>query len=455
MSTTYRIETDKGSYEVEVDDSAQADASAPAPAQEMSFGQKAAMAGAVGKEVWSHTPMAKAWDIASNPPVAGSIVGGLVAGPPGMAAGAGLGQIGKRMYDISKGAPAQVGGIAPKEAILPMAQAAIAGLPEVGGVKTAVQKTAQELAARGVGIKGALLKRLGMDKARQVGQTMLDEGVVKGTSLGTEATLGRASDLGESSGQALEQGIKGLDDAGAKGPNPAVLAKKVYRELKPEYSGGDYTEVENAARKIHNTIMAHARKSNAGTFSNTQDLKEMLQELGNFDTATPKWKAKMYRQASGMVRQAMEDSVGKVAGTNVIAEPMGPAGTDLLPQGERIIGQETQIAPDVLEKYKKAKQVYGAAETATEGLTNRLTSEASSGPSLRGMIIAGGALQSGNVTPALEALGLWEATSRYGARGGASALNFMNNNAISQNVRQAVMSEFISRIRMKGDSNGK
>lgn len=453
MSTTYHIQTDKGDYDIEVDEGQQGD-DQQAAATDRSFMDQAKIAARMIPIAAELSPMGKiAKNVIEKPqdqlPLVGMAIGTALAPGLGTAAGAGLGQIGARMVDIYKGDKA---GTPFQESLGPMAQTAMAGLPEVGGVKAAVQKTAQGLAARGVGIKGALLKRIGLDKARQVGQTMLDEGVVKGTSLGTEATLDRAKDVAETSGKAIGEGLTALDEAGVKSFNPRVLARKVYDQIRPGRLGGAYNAQELAAREVRDTILAHRAGGGPITFDSAQQLKETLQEMGQFHTMTDKMKAKMYRQASGIVKGALEDSVGAAAGKEVLIEG-GPSvvGTDMLPKGDKVVGELQNIAPDVLEKYKQAKKVYGAAETATEGLTNRLNAEASSGPSLRGTLIAAGAASQGHLTPALEALGLWETGARYGARAGASTLNFLNSNAIAENVRRAITSEFISRIRMKGN----
>lgn len=404
-------------------------------------------------EAYRMTPMgASSTDIVENPehqlPLAGMAVGSMF-GPAGMAAGAGLGQIGSRMVDIYKGDTSRSPGM---ESFGPMAQATVAGFPEVGGVKTAIQGAAQGLARRGLGIKGAMLKRMGLEKAEEVGQTMLEKGVIKATSPGTGATLERAQDLAETSGKAIGEGLSSLDEVGVKSIDSRKVARQVYDQLKPGRVGGAYNNEELVAREIRDTIMAHAKDGQ--TFASAQELKETLQELGSFHNMSDRLRAKMYRKASGIVRQALDESVGAAAGKQVVIEG-GPSisGTDLLPRGEKVVGEVSTIAPDVLEKYKESKRIYGAAESAIEGLKGRLTSEASNATvSLRGSIIAMGAASQGHITPALEALGAWEIGSRYGARTGAATLNFLNSNAIAENVRRAVAAEFISRFRMKGDN---
>lgn len=452
---TFHIETEGGkSYDVEVDDTAQPEPQGPPP--EVTMAQKARIGGMMAQEAFKLTPMGR---FASDPvkntmenlPLIGAVGGSMVAPGAGTAAGAGLGQIGKRMYGISQGAPGpEETNFAPGEMIMPMVQTALAGVPEVGGVKAAVQKTAQGLAAIGLGIKGALLKRVGLDKAREVGQTMMDEGVIKGTSLGTEATKLRAEDAAASSGKAIGEGLSSLDEAGVRSFNPRVLARKVYEKLRPGRLGGAYNEQELAAREVRDTVLAHREGGKPITFDSAQELKETLQKQGKFHSLNAPMKAQMYREASGVIKQAMEDAVGRAAGKEVVMEGGPPMGTEMLPKGDKVIGTVGNIAPDVLENYQKAKKVYGAAETSIEGLTGKLNAEASSGPSLRGTIIAAGAASQGHLTPALEALGAWEVGSRYGARAGAASMNFLNNSVIAENVRRAVTSHFISRIRMKG-----
>lgn len=87
--------------------------------------------------------------IAAQAPAAGAVIGG--------AAGAGVGQIAKRMagiaYGTEKAPPIQPGPFfgmnnlwQGKEAIVPAAQAAVAGIPDVSGVLTAGKKTLSQAA---------------------------------------------------------------------------------------------------------------------------------------------------------------------------------------------------------------------------------------------------------------------------------------------------------------------
>lgn len=407
--------------------------------------------------------------VADNPTETFPLVGAAVLsplGPGGMAAGAGLGQVAKRMVDIKTGrqaAPAMDDPNATlfpsspmtmfKESLAPMAQTAMQGLPEVEGVKKGVQAAAQGLARRGLGIKGALLKRIGIDKAEEVGQTMLDKGVIKPFS-STRMTLKRAEGLAETEGEKLGQGLMALDDAGVPSIEPQKLADHVYQNIRPKYSGGAYDAQEKVAQEVRDTILAHAQDGKPITFESAQALKKTLKDMGEFNHLTDKNKAIMYRKASSTIRQAIEDTVGDAAGKTVVS-PGGPSlmGTDMLPQGEKVVGEVGQIPTDVLERYNESKKIYGHAETAVEGLSGKVTSEASREPlSVKGTIIAAMALKSGNITPALEALGAYEVGTRYGARAGAATINLLNNNAIAENVRRAIVSEFITRISTKENS---
>ncbi len=106
-------------------------------------------------------------------PVAGALAGSALAGPGlGTAAGAGLGQIGSRMADLAYGRvkPADAGqgtNFAPREAIAPMIQTAVSGIPETTQGMALTAKVGRGLRKIGSAFSGA--KEADLLKAYQKG----------------------------------------------------------------------------------------------------------------------------------------------------------------------------------------------------------------------------------------------------------------------------------------------
>lgn len=361
--------------------------------------------GYVAKEMLNLTPMANP---ARNLPVLGAMVGSAVAPGIGTSVGAGLGQIGARMADIASGSPVQ----SPvQEAAGPMLQAGMSGLPEVGGVKNAIQNTAQNLGRRSLGISKGMIKRMkgGVPEANKAAQTMLDEGVIKPFS-GSKATLGRAEQVASRSGQEVGNALAGSGDHAL---DTNKVAQEVIDQLAPEFKGGAYAGQEATASEIIDTIGAHG--NGPIDFDSAQKLKNMLKQMAGNNWNTDKIKASMYQRAYGIVSNAMEKAVQE-------ANPLG------------------------VGSYLKNKQIYGASQKAITGLEDKVAGEASNSLlSLRGAAIGAGALATGKLTPALEALGVWEGARRVGAGTGAALLNSLNG-PTSDAVRRAAMATFIDKV---------
>lgn len=397
--------------------------------------------GVLAQALYKRTPMgivnnALIDDPAQVLPIAGAVAGSAL-GPLGTAAGAGAGQIAKRMVDIGTGRVEPADAMNPgREAIAPMAQTALGGLPEVGGVKDAIQGAAKTFGRRALGFTKPMMKRVnfGVDEANDVAQTMLDKDVIKFGS-GTKATLERARDLRQEAGESIGKGLSALDSVGAKSFDPKVIADKVYADLKPSYSGGAYENAERIAQEIKDTIMAHGKGPTS--FKSAQDLKEILQKLGKFNNSTDGLRAEMYRKASSSVRQALEDSVDAAAHGKELAIPGQPQGP--------------KISPDILDRYMASKKLYGQSETAIGALEDRQAGEASNNLiSLRGAAAGASAMATGNPAHALEALGVWEALRRRGESSAATALNYLNNSGST--ARQAAMSAFVNKVASHGSA---
>ena len=350
--------------------------------------------------------------VRQNLPVIGASVGSALLPGAGTALGAGTGQIAKRMIGIATGKEPPAG-TPLQEATGPMLQAAGSGLLELSPVKNAIQAGAQNLGRRALGFTKGMLKKVGIEGANETAQEMLDKGVIKPLS-GARATLERAEDLAQTSGQAVGEGLR---KAGQNALDTNDVASNVIDQLSPKLKGGAYDAQEKAAQEVVDTVMAHG--NGPISWDNAQALKQKLGELARFNSGTDNLKATMYRRAYGIVSDAIEKGVA--------------AG-------------DASAAPGYLAN----KATYGASQQAIRALTDKANAEASnSALSLRGAAIAAGSLASGHVTPALEALGAWEAARRVGASTGAAALHTLNNSPLAQNARRAILSELISRLTTK------
>lgn len=277
--------------------------------------------------------------------------------------------------------------------------------PEMPG-KTALpgQEMAQE-AAQNAGRKALgytklyLNKKPGnLGKANAVAQTMLDEGVITNPithplSSGTESMIERNDALGQSAGQGIGQAIDTLSGTGKRSFSGADVNREIESQLTPKYEGGAYDAERGVVKEIMDTVKAHGE--GPLDFKSAQDLKEKLQELGKFNTNTDAVKANLYRRASGIVREALDSSVGAAS-----AENPGLPG---------------------VPEYMENKNLYGKSMQAEKALRNRLSSEqGNKNIGLTDTIVAGAELAAGNPVKAAVTLGAKRALERGYHAGKAS-----------------------------------
>jgi len=456
-----------------------------------------AVMGAAAKAAWNMTPMAHP---TKNLPMLGAIAGSAILPGIGTAAGAGLGQIAGRMADIATGDVQPGDASSPvREALGPMAQTALSGLPEVGGVQRAAQSAAQNLGRRALGISKPILNKLkvGIPQANQAAQEMLDQGVIRPLS-GARATLGRAEDVAATSGEAVGNA---LAKTGQHALDTNKVSEEVINQLAPKFQGGAYGTDEKIVNEIVDTIGAHG--NGPIDFKSAQALKNKLKELSGANWNTDKIKASMYQRAYGIVSDALEKSVQEASGSsgslpivqpgskvgdphalfayndkfgkggtdraiyNVFGDPAHPVlkakgwgsslpKADLEAAGIPITGAEPRAAgmtpagslpQDELANYIRQKQTYGASQTAIKGLTDKANAEASNSLlSLRGAMVGGGALATGNYKEAAKALGVWEAGRRIGTGTGSAVLNYLNTSPTAGVARRALISQFVDKV---------
>lgn len=167
----------------------------------------------------------------SQLPAMGAVAGELLAGPPGAAIGAGLGQIGKRIGDIGLGNTQPGDAMNPaKEAVTPMIQSAIAGIPGVSGFLQPGKQTVAQSAIKGLAKAGQTLSGAKKD--------VLEQAVKQGYSTYAAPSLPKAQEI---FGQALgPEGQAALKQSATEVFDPALgKARSIATEIGTKLENGD------------------------------------------------------------------------------------------------------------------------------------------------------------------------------------------------------------------------
>ena len=164
-------------------------------------------------------------------PLAGMAFGGAFGGPVGMAAGAGLGQIGARMADLGYGRVQPSEAMSPvREAIAPMAQTALAGIPET----SMVSKIGRGLAKAGETLTG-VKKDVFQQAAKQGYSTYAAPSIPKAQNIFSEA-------LGPEGRAAMKQSVDDVFD-------PAVgQARGIAKEIGNKIENGEAVSAVEALK---------------------------------------------------------------------------------------------------------------------------------------------------------------------------------------------------------------
>lgn len=282
-------------------------------------------------------------------------------------------------------------------------------------------QTAQEAGRKSLGYTKRFLNKPGaVDKANQVAQTMLDQGVITNPirhplSSGSQDMLERAQILNDNSGKAIGDTIESLSGQGKTAFSTAEMADEIQRQLTPKYAGGAYDAENKAVQEILDTVRAHGK--GPIDFSNAQALKEKLQELGKFNSNTDQIKANLYRRASGIVRDALDKSI--------TAEGAG-------------------------QTYLTNKDLYGKSAQAEKALTNRVSSEeGNKNIGLTDTIAAGAEVAAGSPMKAIALVGGKKALERYYHAAKATTYDYLAKTTTGQGIRQAALAAFIDKFTTK------
>lgn len=191
---TYHIETDKGTFEVETDE----------PSQQTPLDVLKQSAQQVMAPIASVADKLQPKNLTGLLPTAGMMAGTAVLPGPGTAAGAGLGSIAQRMADLAYGqgasSPEPGTSFAPKEAIWPVANTVMAGIPETTEGQAAGQAIADKVgpvlnSAKQSFKKGfpKLAQAFTGKSAAKVGQIIEDPTAILPESLGGAMSVEKAS----------------------------------------------------------------------------------------------------------------------------------------------------------------------------------------------------------------------------------------------------------------------
>lgn len=199
-------------------------------------------------------------------------------------------------------------------------------------------------------------------------------------SASTESMMQRAEILSEHAGKKIGGILKQLDEFGVRSANLDDLVNKVVTDLDPGKTKGAYKATKHAIKEVIDTINEHVDEiDEAGnlTFGSAQQLKGALKDEANFNKISNAKKAHIFRRAYGIVREAIDTSVGNAE------KVLGPKGTG------------------ILKEYMDSKGIYGKAEEALGALTNKLGTELGNNIiGLRETIVAAGELAKGNIVRA-------------------------------------------------------
>lgn len=382
----YRVETEKGTYEVETEDNPTTSQALTPQKPEIGFGTAFDVASEMAP--WNRVRNA------TTEPLGEKVaeVGGKIGLPK---TGAALGTAIQIAPDIaaSTQAPEQI---------------------------TSLREPAESLGRRALGFNKGLIKKAGgVEKANQVARAMLDEGVISPMA-SPQTMLERAEDVGESAGKRIGETLGSVDQPAT---TTGALKREISSQLSPGRRGGVYDKMRGNVNEVLKTVGGHG--NGPVDFESAQELKQTLKGPAQFGKMSDGERAETFRRAYGIVRQAIDTGLD-----NAVAK-------GLIPKEKAV-------------QFMKDKATYGASEQAINALKDKLAGDAANNiVSLRGSLVGAGALATGDVKTALEGIGAWELLRRRGEATGASALNYLSKTRGTNTFKNQVMTEFVDRLMNK------
>jgi hypothetical protein len=248
------------------------------------------------------------------------------------------------------------------------------GAQSADEIASGLKGKAEEQAARALGAERGTIKKLGMDKVRQIGRYGIDEGIVSPLA-STDDLISRNTGSMQKAGSEMNKVFSQIDEAGASTFNPKVAAKRMSDELGDFYrdpiNKGETAQFDNIIESILN------RGPNDMPIKEAQLLKEKIGKVANWkNNIAPTDKERMARDAYKLINNYLDESV------DVSADIMN--------------------SPRFTEQLKQARKTYSAGKGAEELLTNKQARE--QGNKMFGLtdsIIAGGGIAASPATGGL------------------------------------------------------
>ncbi len=242
------------------------------------------------------------------------------------------------------------------------------GAQSADEIASGLKSRAEEQAARSLGAERGTIKKLGMDKIRDIGRFAIDEGIVTPLS-STDDLVNKNAQAMQRAGSKMSDIYGAIDEAGASTFNPKVAAKRMSDELgdfwRDPINKGESNQFDNIIESILN------RGPNDLPIKEAQLLKEKIGKVANWkNNIAPTDKERMAREAYGLISGYLDETV------DTSSDIMG--------------------SPKFTDQLKEARKIYSAGKGSEELLANKVARE--QGNKMFGMtdsIIAGGGIASG------------------------------------------------------------
>ena len=283
----------------------------------------------------------------------------------------------------------------------------------------ATQNAANNFARRALGVGKSQLKNMagGEIEVNAKAGRLLNAGVVTPFA-SPEEMIDRATDLSHTSGEKIGEI---LDSAGESPINTNDIASTIIDQLAPNFTGGEYDARANVIQKILDTVNAHAGDGGNVPFQDAQELKKVLLERAGSNWTTDKVSAALHQRAYGIVNDKIEKGVEAAANSG-------------------------KIPPESYQDFLNSKADYGASKMALDSLRDKSAAEAANNIlSLKSVLIGSAALAKGDITPALEALGVFQLAERYGSATSAVMLKHLSH--LSAPLKSVAIANILSQGR--------
>lgn len=234
---------------------------------------------------------------------------------------------------------------------------------KAGDIAEPVMRWGQEGAAKAAGAIKQHFKALGgLDKVRQLGQDLLDSGIVS-TFASKEDVLDRALALSDDAGGRMGQILSTLDEATSSGFDWNRAAGDVYRRV-AEMNPAEAAIIEPVMRDVLGYLKAG--RDRGGGFALANAIKSTVQKTIGKYSQDPTVRFELGNAIAGILKDTIDSQVEQAFGRVVrgVAEASSPSLTqEAAQQVEKVAGKS------ILERWLAAKRDYGIAQNA-ERLAN-------------------------------------------------------------------------------------